>query len=132
MSLAIFKIARDLKVVDFLNHADSKIPFYLGEPPPETREEIIWALIDNAFSRPVLQGDQSADYIPTQIIAELFKDRGLDGLIYKSNLGNGLNIVLFDLSSAEFETCSVYNTTVIKFKFEEASPTIVTNFHGMK
>jgi hypothetical protein len=125
VSLAIFKISRDLKVVDFSNHATSKPAYYLGEPSPEEKEDIIWTYIDNAFSRPVLPSDQSADYIPTQIIAELFKNKGLDGLVYKSNLGTGLNIVLFDLSSAVFERCSVYNTTDIKFNFEETSPTII-------
>ena len=126
ISLAIFKIVRELKVIDCSKHANSKIPFLLGdEPSPEKREEMVWAHIDNAFSRPVLPSDQSADYIPTQILSELFKNKGLDGLIYKSHLGDGLNVVLFDLKSASFDWCRVYSTKDIKFDFEENSPTIV-------
>lgn len=124
-TLAIFKIARDLKIVNFANETESKTPIHLTEPPPEEREKAVWAQIDNAFSKPVLQTDNDADYIPTQIITEFFKIKGIDGLAYRSNLGVGLNMVLFNLSDAEFEKAKVYKTDDIKFKFEEASPLIV-------
>ncbi len=126
ISLAIFKIKRELKVIDCSEHANSKIPFLLGgEPSPEKKEEIVWAHIDNAFSRPVSPSDQSADYIPTQIISELFKNKGLDGLFYKSYLGNGLNVVLFDLSNASFEWCQVHCAKDVRYEFEEKSPTLI-------
>ena len=126
ISLAIFKIISELKIIDCSEHANSKIPFLLGdEPSSEKKKEIVWAHIDNAFSRPVLPSDQSADYIPTQIISELFKDKGLDGLFYKSHLGEGLNVVLFDLSNASFEWCQVHKAKEVKYEFEENSPTII-------
>jgi hypothetical protein len=126
ISLAIFKIIRELKVIDCSSHSSSSIPFILGgEPSPEGKEEIVWAHIDNAFSRPVLPSDLSADYIPTQIISELFKNKGLDGLYYKSHLGDGLNVVLFDLSNASFEWSQVHQTIDVKYEFKENSPTII-------
>lgn len=125
VSLAIFKIVRDLKVVNFSNRTKTKITFHLTEPPPDIREKAVWDHIDNAFSKPVLQTDHTADYIPTQIITEFFKVKGVDGLAYRSNLGEGLNIVLFDLSDAEFERAKVYNTDSIKFNFTEASPVVL-------
>lgn len=126
LTLAIFKTVRELQVVDCSVHGNSKTPFYLGEEPsPDVREEIVWKHIDNAFSRPVTQSDDSAEYIPTQVIAELFKNQGLDGLYYKSNLDTGLNIVLFDLKSAEFKRSCLFRTTKIELDFEECSPTII-------
>lgn len=126
LTLAIFKTVRELQVVDCSVHGNSKTPFYLGgEPSPEVREEIVWKHIDNAFSRPVTQSDDTAEYIPTQVIAELFKNQGLDGLYYKSNLDSGLNIALFDLNSAEFERSCLFRTGKIELVFEECSPTII-------
>lgn len=125
VTLAIFKIVRDLKIVNFTNDSKFKSVVHLTEPTPEAREETVWAQIDNAFSRPVLPTDHAADYIPTQIITELFKVKGIDGLAYKSNLGKGLNIVLFNLDDAKFEKSSVYNADDVKFIFSQASPTIV-------
>ena len=125
VTLAIFKIIRDLRVVNFSNQSEKKNTICLEEPLPEIREEIIWSQIDNAFSRPVLPTDHTADYIPTQIITEFFKSKGIDGIVYKSNLGSGLNFVLFNLDDAEFEKSRVFNTESINAKFELASGIIV-------
>lgn len=125
VTLAIFKIVRDLKIVNFTNDSKFKSTVHLTEPTPKIREETVWAQIDNAFSRPVLPTDHAADYIPTQIITEYFKVKGIDGLAYRSNLGKGLNIVLFNLDDAEFEWARVYSADDVKFQFSEASPTIV-------
>lgn len=126
VTLALFKTIHELKIIDCSIHGNTKTPYLLGdEPSPEKREEFVWKHIDNAFSRPVEQSDDSADYIPTQIIAEIFKNKGMDGLFYKSNLGTGLNIVLFDLKSAEFERSCLFETKNIKLNFEECAPTII-------
>lgn len=126
VTLALFKTTRELNLVDCSIHGNTKTPCLLGEEPsPEIREEYVWKHIDNAFSRPLTQGDDSAEYIPTQIIAEIFKNKGMDGLFYKSNLGTGLNIVLFDLKSAEFVRSCLFETKSIKFNFEECAPTII-------
>lgn len=126
VTLALFKTLRKLKLIDCSIHGNTKVPYLLGEEPsPEIREEYVWKHIDNAFSRPVTQADDSAEYIPTQIIAELFKNNGMDGLFFKSNLGTGLNIVLFDLKSAEFEKSCLFQAKKIKLNFEECAPTII-------
>ena len=49
------------------------------EPDPAEREKAVWAHIGQAFSEPMTRRDDSADYVPTQIIAELFKREGFDG-----------------------------------------------------
>jgi len=38
-------------------------------------------------------------YVPTQMLAEAFRIKGFDGIQYKSHLGDGMNIVVFDLSA---------------------------------
>jgi hypothetical protein len=42
----------------------------------------------------------TAEYAPTQIIAEHFKNSGYDGILFRSSLGLGLNVALFNLDAA--------------------------------
>ncbi len=60
-----------------------------------------------------------ADYVPTQVLAELFKNNDFDGVAYGSALGNGLNIVLFDLATARLCSCTLFETTSIRFSFSQ-------------
>jgi hypothetical protein len=63
-------------------------------------EKAVWSDINDAFSKPVRRSDDSLDYIPTQILSELFKSNGLDGVAYKSSYGEaGCNMALFDLEA---------------------------------
>ncbi|MYH14026.1 MAG: RES family NAD+ phosphorylase, partial [Gammaproteobacteria bacterium] len=50
-------------------------------------EKAAWTNIDNAFSKPVSRSDDPADYVPTQILAELFRAEGYEAIIYRSQLG---------------------------------------------
>lgn len=120
ISVGQFMIMRDLIVIDCSAHKRD-FTFYFTEPDPETRERAVWSHIDNAFSIPISPTDHTAEYIPTQIIAELFKNNGADGIIYRSSLGNGLNVVLFDLAVAELVTCSLYEARKLSFDFKETA-----------
>ena len=69
-------------------------------------EKAVWSAIHDAFSKPAQRGDESLDYIPTQILSELFKSNGLDGVAYKSSYGEaGYNMALFDLEAANVGDC---------------------------
>lgn len=80
----------------------------------------VWADIDRAFSQPVSPSDDTADYVPTQIIADLFKSKGYDGIIYRSAFGGGYNVALFDLEMAELSNCGLYTVKDLKFDFGQA------------
>ncbi|WP_424017919.1 RES family NAD+ phosphorylase [Marinomonas arenicola] len=56
--------------------------------------------MDKAFSTPTKSSDLKSDYAPTRIISEFIKYRGYDGIAYRSSLGPGINIALFDLDVA--------------------------------
>ncbi len=45
----------------------------------------MWLDINTAFSQPVITSDDSADYAPTQILAELFRSAGYSAIAYKSH-----------------------------------------------
>jgi hypothetical protein len=139
VSLATFKIISTITIVDcstlhaqywkLLQQQKS------GEDiPPEKFDDIVWAAIHGAFAEPVTRADDTADYAPTQILAELFRAEGYNGVANKSVFGEiGHNIALFDLNAAVqidgvlFDLNAavqidgvLYETTGIDFKFEES------------
>jgi len=70
---------------------------------------------------------------PTQIISELFKREGLDGVAYKSNLGKGFNLVLFNLEAADIINCSLFRVKSVEYTFDEAAnPYFVSKYYEQK
>jgi len=119
ISLAQFRTRRSLRVMDCSN-AEPKQIVCFKEPSPRKRSQAVWADIDRAFSRPITPNDESADYVPTQIIAELFRSKRYDGLIYRSAFSGGHNVVLFDLGMADIVSCALYEAKDLSFEFRQA------------
>lgn len=117
LTVAKIKPVRKLKIVDFSVHY-GKFKFYLKEPNDEEKINAVWIDLDNAFSLPLTNNNFNSDYVPTQIIAEFIKSLGYDGIAYKSSLGNGHNVTIFDLDSAKVETCSIHRVKKINYSFE--------------
>lgn len=115
ISVGQFKTARPLDLIDCSKHPSGAYAHYVGEPDEETTA--VWASIDSAFSRPVARSDKSLDYVPTQILAALFKNNGFDGVLYKSALTDGSNLALFDIDAATMIDCFVYIVENIQFSF---------------
>ena len=120
ISVGQFETNREMVVIDCSLYHDRTV-IYLQEPDPEERERAVWSDIDRAFSKPLTNNDKIADYVPTQIIAELFKCNGYDGIVYKSMLGKGYNIVLFDVESAKLVNCFLFEVEKLSFSFKEAA-----------
>jgi len=121
ISVGQFKTVRELRLIDCsIHHAKGGI-IYFKEPGYKKREEAVWAHIDRSFSCPITLSDKLSDYVPTQIIAELFKSEGFDGIVYKSALSDGFNLMLFDINSAKLINCFLYETKEIKFSFSETA-----------
>lgn len=120
VSVGQFKLLGDLSLIDCsVGHA-SGINLYFEEPDAEECEKAVWNDIDRAFSEPVVSGDSSVEYVPTQVLAELFKNAGFDGVVYKSNLGKGFNVTLFDIEQAELINCLLFKVRSVDYEFSEA------------
>jgi len=115
ISVALFESLKDLSLVDCTVKARRRL--FLEEPNAEQRKRAVWSDIDQAFSCPVTSSDDLADYVPTQIVAELFKSEGFDGIRYTSSLGKGRNIVLFDVDVVRLVKCGLYKTEAVRFDF---------------
>lgn len=116
LSLGLFKIKRELRLID-CTKVSKRIRFYFKEPEPEVRENCVWDDINNAFSKPINPNDPETEYVPTQIIAEVFRKEGYDGIAFKSSYGKGCNIVLFDNNAVEIIGCWLVETNDIEFNF---------------
>jgi RES domain-containing protein len=114
VSVAQFALERDVRVLNCATD-DHRLMAHSGEPEPEERERAVWQDIDQAFSQPVNSGDDTADYAPTQIIAEFVRVSGLDGIAYRSSLGSGHNVALFDMEMAKGVDCQLFRIRSVKF-----------------
>ena len=101
VTVASLKASRELRIINCTSDDSAKI--YLAKPDGEEREKAVWWWIDRAFSEPVNRADDHTEYVPTQILAELFRNSGIDGIGYRSSLGPGYNLAFFDLDAAGVE-----------------------------
>ena len=125
VSVAQFRIVRELRVVDCsVNDSRSSIERFdkrvFGELSADGWTSEVWSDIGRAFTEPTTRSDDTADYAATQVLAELFRDRGYDGVVYKSAFGEeGFNIALFNIEDAELLCCSLYEAKAACYCFEE-------------
>lgn len=116
LSLARFRTVRPLRIVDCsLFHTLTGMAPQCGSP---NSDEQLWRDIDRAFAQPLLRSDNTADYAPTQLIAEFFRLEGFEGIIYGSAFSEaGRNIALFDIHAAEQVDAVLFDVTGAKFDF---------------
>jgi hypothetical protein len=62
--------------------------------------------------------DTTADYAPTQVLAETFRNAGFDGVMYNSSVGRGINVAIFDLFSADVVDRKIFETLALKYEFD--------------
>lgn len=127
VSVAQFQLKRKLRALDLSRgHGQSSLNIVFGHLlngtpiSAEQKEKAVWIAIDNAFSQPVTRSDDAADYVPTQILAEVFRNAGYDAIGYKSQFGEkGMNIVLFNPDDADVVNCAPYEVTGMDVSFKE-------------
>jgi RES domain-containing protein len=119
-TLAEFETERDLDLVHCVGKPLSDPPvFFAKEPPPAEREPYIWSTLNAAFSEPITPTDSTADYAPTQVLAEVFKHAGYDGIMYGSSVDErGTNVALFDLEAARFNYGKLFQTNKVLYEFD--------------
>jgi hypothetical protein len=137
VSVGQFKILRDVELIDCSRgHKDTSLHFWFQEqePEPAEREKAVWSDIDRAFAEPMTRSDDSAEYAATQILAELFKSEGFEGIAYKSNFGeDGYNVALFDIDAADLINCGLYKVNNIDIKFsQQDNPYFMTKYYDKK
>ncbi|MCB1470434.1 MAG: RES family NAD+ phosphorylase [Rhizobiaceae bacterium] len=96
--VADFTIPNDLSIADLRNPRRSVSPFVIGDEAQIglMRGDIDFlARLGEELTRPVLPQSAAIDYVPSQYLCELIKKAGYDGVIYRSSVGDGINLALF-------------------------------------
>lgn len=99
INLISLRLKKDIKIIDFQKPVRLSTVSLLNL----SKEEIdnLWFGVKLSFAIP-LSPDDKLGHIPTQYIAELFKIKGYDGIVYESvQRKNNRNLVLFDRSNIE-------------------------------
>ena len=129
VSLGYFEAIKDCRLANFTVERNRKI-VYFAEPPDDKIDNLVLGDLADAFSRPVEIDDSTAEYAPTQVIAEYVRKLGYDGIHYRSDLGPGMNIALFDLDAADLRACDLYMIDGIKYSFFQADNTYFVKSGG--
>lgn len=79
----------------------------------------VWNDIGKAFAEPVTLADDPTAYLPTQILAELFKRHPADGVAYRSSVGEGYNMAILDLGAVKLQCPRVVRVCKLSIEIEE-------------
>lgn len=126
ISCGQFLITEDVRVVDCRVFEKSKFYFDSEKPDdplqpadPVVLNDQIWSEIDYSFSEPAGSSPSPDIYLQTQVLSEFFKKLGFDGIGYKSRLGKGLNLALFNLAHADMTRCDLFELESVKYQFKK-------------
>ena len=114
LTVAKMVLTCDVIVVDCT--CDSS--FELKDETPERLERNAWYCINEAFPLPSLKEDALADYAPTQYPAGVFRESGFGGIMYRSAVGSGNNVALFDLKAARVSGRQLHDGKKISIEFK--------------
>lgn len=104
VTVAEFEIIAEVKLADLRSPRSSITPFICSD------DEEIAALrgdidflerLGEELTRPVLPKSAAIDYIPSQYLCELIKNNGFDGVVYRSSVGEQINLALFYPAKAQ-------------------------------
>jgi len=114
VSVAELQATRNLLLVDCGNTQRMVAPSTtVGE---SRQERFVWNSIGEAFTRPVDPERIDIEYVPTQMLADAFKTSGFDGIRYKSHLGDGSNVGVFELSAIAIGKREVWSVKDVKYE----------------
>jgi hypothetical protein len=131
VSIGHFRTVRELKLTDCTAASSGISLADISKRDQPQFEDFIWGQISASFSEPVTDSDMKADYAPTQLLAEVFKKVGFDGIRYKSLLGKkGYSFALFDLKDAKLFRCGICHTLTLDHTFSAESVAYEINASG--
>ena len=136
VSVATFIVRQPLRLIN-LTKGHGKMIFdtlsvdqFLGNEvvPSDVANDYVWMEIDRAFSTPKTKSDTGAEYVPTQLLAEVIRYAGYNGIVYKSVFGGekGYNLVLFDDNVVKFRASRAMQITSLKLDVSPGGHALTT------
>lgn len=91
-NLKLINLARDLRELDPFEYADLRA---------EIERRSLLRELGGLLSKPVRDEDHEVDYVVSQYLVEYIASEGYDGILFKSAMAAGRNLVLFDSNNAK-------------------------------
>ncbi|WP_245324635.1 RES family NAD+ phosphorylase [Bradyrhizobium sp. AT1] len=98
VGVATFTIPTETRLLDLRNPRRLVSPIELGDEDQigKLRSDIgFLERLGEELTRPVLPQGAAIDYVPSQYLCEFTKKCGYDGVVYRSAVGEGINLALF-------------------------------------
>jgi hypothetical protein len=116
VSVATLRVKRALKIVDF-----TKL-----RPAPNVDDKAfkdagvleLIAAIGAEMAEPVAPHAGEIEYVPTQYVAELVRSARYDGIAFRSALGPGENVVLFDRDDVCVHQVELLKVSQVRYEYK--------------
>lgn len=96
VSVAEVSIIEPVKIIDITNVPPITSPFENTDLRKAIENRILLSRLSYDLAKPINPNAGEYEYIPTQYLSELIKHLGYEGIKYKSAMGDGCNLVLFN------------------------------------
>jgi hypothetical protein len=124
--VADFTIRPKLKLIDLRNprRMVSPFPFLLEDDGDiaigKIRNDLPFLVrLGDELTWPVVPQSAAIDYTPSQYLCEFIKKCGYQGVIYRSSVGDGINLALFDPKRARCGTVIQHKVTRVSVKIDD-------------
>ncbi len=120
--IAAYEIPVGLKLIDLRHPRRSVSPFILSDEAEISmlRSDIEFLeKLGDELTRPVLPRSAAFDYVPSQFLCEYVKVCGFDGVLYRSSVGDGVNLALFDPQLARIGQIKSQRVISVRVNFGE-------------
>ena len=110
VTVAKIKLPDNLKFLDIRSPKNTISPFSFSDNVLEALYKDLDLLerFGEELSKPVLPQEADMEYLSSQYLCEMIKHYGFTGLLYKSSVGEGFNIVIFDNVELDFLELEMY------------------------
>jgi len=115
----------DLKLVDVRDPRGLVSPFDLDDSEViQLRHDLpLLERLGEELTRPVVPSGALYEYIPSQYLCEFMKQSGFDGVAYRSSVGAGVNVAIFDPAVATGMDTTETTVKAVVVEISEPTPT---------
>lgn len=120
ITLGEFELTENLRIIDL--RQISPFQFSKDEDLDKLVRDVVYLnCLGEELSQPINMKHSDIEYIPTQYLCEFIKKGGWDGVAYRSYLGKGYNIALFDDKKVKCINTKLYKINEASWGYEEVS-----------
>jgi hypothetical protein len=123
--VAEFRLRDGLKLVDLRSPRRVISPFVLSDEDElgSLRGDVMFLeRLGDELTRPILPQGAPFDYVPSQYLCEYIKKCGYDGVLYRSSVGQGINLALFKPENAAAQGVTQFDVLKVEATIRPSAP----------